>query len=234
MATINYVSLENLTRYDGKMKEYIDSAKTKALKSVAVVNNKINFYVETAPEAETAAAFSVDMPVEYFLDQAKTVLVQSFVYAEETYPGSTDPSLDGKPVLVLAVKGDDGSVTYSFLNLESLVKIYEGGETDTVTVEVDGDTNEIKATLKVSAAEGNILSVKEDGLYAEAILDISGKADKLVNPEGGDAIIKEGQILVDDGAGNLDASGKTIAELSNDILGNIEAISEAEIDNLFA
>ena len=68
------------------------------------------------------------------------------------------------------------------------------------------------------AEEGNIIAAKEDGLFASVeAVDISGKADKLANPEDGEAVIKAGQILVDDGAGNLSASGKTIAELTNDI-----------------
>lgn len=232
---VNYISLENLQRYDSNMKTYIDSSKTKALKAVAIVDNKINFYTDAAPVEGTEAAFVVDMPVEYFLDQAKTVLVQSFVWAEETYPGSTNPNLEGKPVLVLAVKGDDNTVTYSFLNLESLVKIYEGEETNSATVSIDTDTNKITVNVKVSAAEGNIISVKEDGLYASvAEVDISTKADKLVNPEEGDAVIKAGQILVDDGAGNLAASGKTIEEVTNGVLNNFTAISTDEIDALFA
>ena len=41
-------------------------------------------------------------------------------------------------------------------------------------------------------------------------------------------------ILVDDGAGNLAASGKTIEEVSNEILDNFAAISNDEIDALFA
>lgn len=232
---INYISLENLQRYDSNLKTYIDSAKTKALKAVAMVDNKINFYTDAAPVEGTEVAFAVDMPVEYFLDQAKTVLVQSFIWTEETYPGSTNPNLDGKPVLVLAVKGDDNTITYSFLNLESLVKIYEGGETNSATVSIDTNTNKVTVNVKVSSVEGNIISIKEDGLYASvAKVDISMKADKLVNPAEGAVVIKTGQILVDDGKGNLAASGKTIEEVSNDILDNFAAISNDEIDALFA
>lgn len=227
MAAIKYVDLANLTQYDGLLKTYIDSEKTKGLKHVKVVDNKINFYANPNPAEGAVADFSVDMPVEYFLDQAKTVLIQEFAWSAETYPGSANPELDGKAVLVLAVKGDDGSVTYSFLNMETLISIYTGGITNSVIVAVDSETNEITASIKISEEEGNILSIKEDGLYAEAILDISGKADKL-------AEVKAGQILVDDGNGNLAASGQTVAELNTEILGNFEAISTEEISALFA
>ena len=114
-------------------------------------------------------------------------------------------------------------------------EIVEGGETETATVTVDADTNEITVEVKVSEAEGNILEVKDDGLYASVTqVDISGKADKLVDPESGDAVIKADQILVDDGAGNLKASGQTIAELKTEILDEFVAVTDEEIDNLFA
>ena len=230
MAT-TYVSMANLTKYDGNLKTYIDSEKTKALKALAVKDNKINFYVNPAPTDDTTP----DFPTEYLLDQTKTTFVQEFAWSDTTYTGSTDPSLEGKPVLVLAVKGEEDEVTYSFVNLETLVDIYEGGETETATVTVDADTNEITVEVKVSAEEGNILEVKDDGLYASVTtVDISGKADKLVDPESGDAVIKADQILVDDGAGNLKASGQTIAELKTEILDEFVAVTDEEIDNLFA
>lgn len=234
MATTTYVSLQNLQRYDSNLKTYIDSNKTKAIKAIAIDGNEINFYCDPAPTTESTPDFTVNMPVEYFLDQAKTVLVQSFTWSIEIYPGSSDPNLEGKPVLVLAVKGDDNSVTYSFVNLESLVKIYEGKVTKSITITIDADTNKIAADINLSAEEGNILSIKEDGLYANVTeVDISTKADKLVDPEGGDPIIKAGQILVDNGAGNLGASAKTIEELTNEILNNFSAISSDDIDALF-
>ena len=179
MAT-TYVSIENLTRYDTNLKTYIDSEKTKALKALAVKDNQINFYVNPTPTDDTTPDFTVDFPTEYLLDQTKTTFVQEFAWSDTTYAGSTDPSLEGKPVLVLAVKGEEDEVTYSFVNLETLVDIYEGGETETATVTVDADTNEITVEVKVSAEEGNILEVKDDGLYASVTqVDISEKADKL-------------------------------------------------------
>ena len=234
MAT-TYVSMANLTKYDGNLKTYIDSEKTKALKALAVKDNQINFYANPAPTDDTTPDFTVDFPTEYLLDQTKTTFVQEFAWSDTTYTGSTDPSLEGKPVLVLAVKGEEDEVTYSFVNLETLVDIYEGGETETATVTVDADTNEITVEVKVSEAEGNILEVKDDGLYASVTqVDISGKADKLVDHESGDAVIKADQILVDDGAGNLKASGQTIAELKTEILDEFVAVTDEEIDNLFA
>lgn len=235
MAT-TYVTLQNLKTYDGNLKTYIDSDKTKSIKGYLKKDNTWNFYNTDAPTEDSTPIFSIDVPVEYFLDQTKTTFVQEFTWSAETYVGSTDPSLEGKPVWVMAVKGDDNTVTYSFVNLEALVDIYTAKETNSITVTVSDD-NEISADVKISEAEGNIISVKDDGLFAEA--DLSGKADKLVNPTEGDAIIKAGQIFIDDGNGNLSASGITIDELkttvSDEVMGNFDTETDvdSEIDGWF-
>ena len=214
MAT-TYVTLDNLKKYDGNIRTFIDSDKTKSIKGYLKKDNSWNFYNTDMPTEETAPIFSIDVPVEYFLDQTKTTFVQEFSWSEETYAGSTDPSLEGKPVWVMAV------------------------ETNSITVTVS-DTNEISADVKISTEEGNIISVKEDGLFAFVEdTDISGKADKLVNPEEGEAIIKAGQIFVDDGNGNLSASGITINELkttvSEDVMSNFDTETnvDSEIDSWF-
>ena len=233
MAT-TYVSIDNLTRYDGNIKTYVDSDKTKSIKGYLKKNNTHNFYNTDAPAQDTVPVFSIDIPTEYFLDQAKTTSVQSFSWSEGLYPGSENPNLDGKPVWIMAVKGDDNSVTYSFVNLEALVDIYTGENTKSITLVVSED-NKISANVNVSAEEGNIISVKDDGIYASvAEVDISGKADKLVDPAEGAAVIKADQILVDDGTGNIAASGKTIAELSAEIKSEFVAMTNEEIDGLFA
>ena len=92
----------------------------------------------------------------------------------------------------------------------------------------------VSQDVKISAEEGNIISVKEDGLFASVEdVDISGKADKLVNPEDGEPIIKAGQIFIDDGNGNLAASGITIDELkstvSDEVMGNFD--TETDVDS---
>ena len=238
MAT-TYVTLQNLKTYDGNLKTYIDSDKTKSIKGYLKKDNTWNFYNTDTPTEDNTPVFSIDVPVEYFLDQTKTTFVQEFAWSAETYVGSTDPSLEGKPAWVMAVKGDNDTVTYSFVNLEALVDVYTAKETNSITV-VISDANEISADVKISAEEGNIISVKEDGLFASVEdVDISGKADKLVNPEDGDAIIKAGQIFIDDGNGNLSASGITIDELkstvSDEVMGNFDTETDvdSEIDGWF-
>lgn len=112
------------------------------------------------------------LPVEMFLDQAHTEFVGSFAYSAQTYPGATNPNLEGKPVLVLAVKGVDNAdptnaskqtLSYSFLDVSSLVDTYTTAAGDSTKVlTISGYT----VSFNVSATAGNILSVNNDGLYA--------------------------------------------------------------------
>lgn len=199
------------------------------LRSLQVVDKTIKFYTTATPTEETVADFEVDIPVEYFVDQTKTTLVAEFAWSEELYPGSTDPQLEGKPVLVLAVKGDDGTVSYSFMNMISMIDVYVGKETASAKTTVNSD-NTVEVEVKVSEEEGNAVEIKEDGLYVptpEAV-DISGKADKLVE----DTVAAD-QIMVDDGTGNLKGSGKTIENVVEDTLGKMVAITPEEIRAIF-
>ncbi len=92
-----------------------DVNKLAKLASGKVEGNKVKLFTST--DKTGVAAFEFDFPVEMVLDQAKTAFVPKFAWSAETYPGSTDPKLEGKPVMVLAVKGSDGSVAYSFMGM---------------------------------------------------------------------------------------------------------------------
>lgn len=189
------------------IKAWVDSDESLGIKTVLYKNNTLTFYKKPNATADDTADFTIDLPVEQFLDQTKTTFVNQFVWSETLYPNSTDPNLNGEPVLVLTVKGDT-NVSYSFVSMNELVKIYKADtNTSTVTLAIDDATNTISASVNISSDTGNQLSVGADGgLYANAT-DISGKADKLT-----DDSIKENQILIDDGNGNIGASGKSISE----------------------
>lgn len=157
-----------------------------AIKSGEVTGNTVKLF--TSADKSGAAAFSFDIPTEMFLDQAKTAFVGKFTWSEDAYPGSTNPNLNNKPVMVLAVKGDDDSVTYSFLNMAALVDTYTAkteGKDASTTVTINGYEVEVK--VNISAEAGNQLQMKADGLYvpAPATVDTSGKADKVTGATAG-------------------------------------------------
>ena len=179
----------------------VEAAANAAIKALKVTGNTVNFYTNTGMTG--AAAFSMDFPTEMFLDQTKTEFVGKFKFSDTTYPGATDPKLDGKPVMVLAVKGENpDNCTYSFLNMAALVDTYAAkttGKDASTTVTIAG--YEVDVKVNVSAAAGNALVLKDDGLY----VDISGKADKVKNATAGN-------FATLDESGNMTDSGKKPAD----------------------
>lgn len=153
------ITLELLSYFKGKMDTVITNGDAKAFKAVDYANNTLKFYKN---EDKSDSPVEISLPEEMFLDQAKTVFVDSFAWSDAAYPGSVDPSLEGKPVMVLAVKGDT-TTTYSFVNLEKLVDVYTGEETATIATTVSG--NKISANAKISADADNVIEAKADGLY---------------------------------------------------------------------
>ena len=193
--------------FTNAIKTWVDSEESLALKTALYNNNTLAFYKKPNATVDDTADFTINLPEEQFLDQTKTIFVNEFVWSEELYPNSTNPNLDTEPVLVLAVKGDT-DVAYSFISMNKIVKIYKASTVaSTVTLTIDDATNTISGEVNISADEGNLLEVGTDGgLYAKAT-DITGKADKLTDTD-----VKENQILLDDGNGNIKASGKDISE----------------------
>lgn len=155
------ITLEQL----GTVKTYIDTNDAVSIKSGKFEDNTVKLYTTT--DQSGTPAISLDLPEEMFLDQAKTVFVQNFAWSETEYPGSTDPGLDGKPVLVLAVKGDS-TVNYSFISLDTMVTIYTSGTTNSATVTV-GTDGTITSDVKISATADNAVVVNSDGIYVPSV-----------------------------------------------------------------
>lgn len=159
------VNLGNLKQTVENMKVYIDSDKTVSIKGYLKKDNKHNFYNTSTPTEDTVPVFSFDVAADatdHFLDQAKTTFVQEFAWSDTAYEGSTDPNLEGKPVFVLAVKGED-SIAYSFIDLETLIDNYTVANTPSISLGITD--NEISGNVNISAEEGNVIEVKDDGLY---------------------------------------------------------------------
>ncbi|MCM1226112.1 MAG: hypothetical protein NC320_01645 [Clostridium sp.] len=166
--TNKIITLETLQAFQQETKGYIDRQDGIAIKGAKYADNVLSFY--RTEDMTGDPDISLNFPEEMFLDQAKTKLVSNFTWSDTLYPGSTDPSLEGKSVLILAVKGDT-SVEYSFISLDTLISIYVGTDTNTATTTVDN--NKISTVVKISKVEGNILESNEDGLYAKAVADLT-------------------------------------------------------------
>lgn len=164
----------------GELKQTAQVFKTesdKAIKYVAVSGNTISLF--TTEDGSGSAAYTVDFPKDFLLDQARTLFVPNFTFSAASYPGAVNPSLDGKPVMVLAVKGTtdiangtaNDTINYSFMDMSALVDTYsvKAGVSQKVLT-ISG----YEIEFKISQTANNALTAQNDGLY----LDISGKADK--------------------------------------------------------
>ena len=159
MADTSLVKMSQLSTALTRVKTELDKLDDKTFSSAKVENDKLYFYSST--DKTGTPIDSVDLPVERFLDQTKTGFVQSFNFSSVTYSGATDPNLNGKPVLVLAVKGETaGSINYSFLNLETLIDTYTAANAG---ISIAGSS----IGVQLSADAGNILSIANDGLKGE-------------------------------------------------------------------
>ena len=201
LAPVSYV-----TTLAQRVKSELDTLDGKNFGGVAVTNGKINFYA-TSDTSATALA-SVDLPEEIFLDQTQTSFVQSFAFSSATYPSATNPNLDGKPVLVLAVKGDNTSnptLSFSFINLESLIDTYSAGNTG---INISG----YSIGLNISTVTGNLANIDSSGLF------VGSDNSKLDTVSG-----SQGNFLVFGANGTISDSGSTIADSSaiNSILDSI-------------
>ena len=118
-------------------------------RSAAVKGNTVSFF--NTKNASGSAAFSFDLPESLFLSQIDTNVVNSFMWSALTYPNSVNPNLDGKPVLVLAIKDDDEenpNISYSFVDMTNLVDVSD---------KVDKAPNAVQGNIAIFGMSGAIV-----------------------------------------------------------------------------
>lgn len=228
------VRLTNLDKLAALASEGINKAQNTAnagFKKIIQDGNTIKFYTDSDATLADTAAGSFDFAAESFLDQARTTFSTSFTFSTATFgTDTTNPNLDGKPVLILAVKTKDAqnneTLNYSFLNVESLVDIY-GIATDTTSARVltmEGN----RITFKLSTDADNALETTATGLK----VNITGKADKDTDAIVGNiAIFDANHNPVDSGISSdtvvLTSMFASDAEV-NEVLGNYFTLGTAD------
>ena len=162
------------------------------VRHIAEDNGTISFF--TTKDGSGTPLFSFNFPEEIFLDQLGTTVVDNFTWSALTYPNSTNPNLDGKIVLVLAVRGDadtNPTVKYNFVDLSKLIDIYLPADP---SISISGNS----VAVNLSDKDDNILSVINDGqhngLYAPKL---DAKVDGAV--QGNIAIFGASGAIVDSG-----------------------------------
>lgn len=112
------------------------------------------------------------------IDFANTSFVDAFAWDETTYPNTTDPSLEGKPVLVIALT-DGGEISYKFIDLSFLTTTSISQQTNNhIKYLSDGLFVNVNENIDISEQTKNLLEQKDDGLYVT--LPISAESDNIL------------------------------------------------------
>ena len=154
--------LGHLASFASKVKSELTALDEKfsgSFRSLSVSGNTVSFFTTT--DASGTAVASFDFPEELYLQQVGTEIVENFAWSAATYPNSANPNLDGKTVLILAVKGNkatNATVKYSFVDMANVIKAISAGDTS-ITV------NGYAVNVRISAVTGNLLELKSDGLF---------------------------------------------------------------------
>lgn len=112
------------------------------------------------------------------IDFANTSFVDAFAWDETTYPNTTDPSLEGKPVLVIALT-DGGEISYKFIDLSFLTTTSISQQTNNhIKYLSDGLFVNVNENIDISEQDKNLIEQKDDGLYVT--LPISAESDNIL------------------------------------------------------
>lgn len=164
MAKMQVFTLENLQQYDGLIKNYVNTADAKSLKTVAISGNTLKFYKVEEPVGETAPAYEITLP-------------------------STDISglmakLTGATENNIVVAGTDGEVKDSGVAIDSLAT---DEELKAVSDKADANATAIETLNGDATTDGSVAKAVKDSSDAIdakigtlADLDTTAKTD-LVN-----------------------------------------------------
>ena len=174
---------------------------TDVFRSLEVIDGKVNFYGTTDKSGDILDSFN--LPEEIFLNQVGTIVVHDFMFSALAYPNSTNPNLDGKTVLVLAVKGDkktNPTIKYVFVDLQKLVDKYLASNK---SINING----YSIAVNISDDTKNLLALKEDGLFVGSD---DSKLDKVPSAV-------QGTIPVFDVDGTIIDGGLSFADLEYEL-----------------
>lgn len=167
-----------LQRISAKITELENAQDTTAFHVVTLNGKTVNFYATSDTTLAPVGTFTI--PEDKSLDQLGTEIVPNFAFSSLTYPGATNPNLDGKTVFVLAVKGDDAlnpSIKYNFVDASSLVDEYTASDT---SVTISG----YKVKINIDPNSDTMLTLTANGL----LVDGSGKVNKVTGGTAGDIV----------------------------------------------
>lgn len=204
MAKMQVFTLENLQQYDGLIKNYIDTADAKSLKTVALDGNTLKFYKVSEPVGETTPAYEITLP--------------------ETDISGLLAKLTGAVEGDVVVANADGTVKDSGVKLddlatkEALEEVSDIANANKEALEAlnNADTGVVKTVKDYTDEKVTELANGQVKTNKEAIEKLNGDA----NTEGSVAkAIKDASDAINAKIGDVE-EGKTVVEMIEDVIAN--------------
>lgn len=164
---VNFV--RDISYADGKMSVLKGKSSYQDIELSGVVNNPT--YDPSSLKLTLPVYGSPDLVINFPKD--------SFVKSGRYEPNYLLPDGTHGPAIVLVV-GPEGAEQEVVIPASSLVNIYKGGQTSTVSVDVSDSTNIITASIKISSKHENSLVAEDDGLFIDTS-DLDNRISQLEN-----------------------------------------------------
>lgn len=176
MAKTQVFTEANLSLYDQLVKQYIDGADSKAIKSVAISGNTLKFYKISEPVGDSVPAYTIELPetdlsainaaIAAINDESTGILATAKGYADTKVSELADGQVKSNKDAIAVLNGADtvdGSVAKSIKDLKTTL------DADIATAKASGDNAQADVdALEAKVGDVSILttSVKTDVVSA--------------------------------------------------------------------
>jgi len=193
--TFNFMTLENLTTYHGELKSWVEGqisdATASSIKTVSISKDEttgvstMHFYTVDAPVGEAQAAFSIELPYDYYT----TEQIDGFI---ETINGNIDALSAKVGVTALGegetVMGRVADAEGDIVDLKAIVSALTGDEEGSVGSITEAIEDAIEALDLANTYEAKGAAEEVQGALDSYIESndaaVAGKADKATTLEG--------------------------------------------------
>ena len=174
MAKTQVFTEANLSLYDQLVKQYIDGADSKAIKSVTISGNTLKFYKISEPVGDSVPAYTIELPetdlseinaaIAAINNETTGILATAKGYTDTKVSELADGQVKSNKDAIAVLNGADtvdGSVAKSIKDLKTTL------DADIATAKASGDN----AQADVDALEAKVGDVPEDKTVVQMIAD---------------------------------------------------------------
>ena len=174
MAKTQVFTEANLSLYDQLIKQYVDVADSKAIKSVAISGNTLKFYKISEPVGDSVPAYTIELPetdlseinaaIAAINDESTGILATAKGYTDTKVSELADGQVKSNKEAIEVLNGADtveGSVAKSIKDLKTTL------DADIATAKASGDN----AQADIDALEAKVGTVPEDKTVVQMIAD---------------------------------------------------------------